>query len=388
MKGKTFLVLLVAAAVLVGLAFFRFSDRRQAGDTNMGQKLFSDLPVNRVARVTIADAENSVTLVKGDKTWEVQERSGYPADFGQLRDVVVKLSRLKIGRSFTGSDESLLRLSLLDPSAAAEKGRGTRLTLEDSSGEVLAEVILGQTRQTDDGGSGGQYLKKMDSDTVFLVDGSFRFLKTAPSDWLDDEILDIKADDVASVACYAGSQADPVYTLTRPGKGEAPQMAPVPSGRSVDTAKIEQVFDALAPLTLDDVAAADEKNPKENGADVRKLVYRLYDGRQITLFPESDGNENYRVRVTAEQIQGQTADTDAAGAESTAGGDDQSDKDSEAKAADVETEAEAPQVKTAEQINEDLRPWVFLIKKWQYDSLITQPDALLENVEEKTDQAS
>ena len=37
-------------------------------------------------------------------------------------------------------------------------------------------------------------------------------------------------------------------------------------------------------------------------------------------------------------------------------------------------------IKTAQQIDEDVRPWVFTIKKWQFDSLITQPEMLLEEV--------
>ena len=329
-------------------------------------------------------AQHSVTLLKGDNAWQVQERSGYPADFGELRDMVVKLSRLKIGRSFAGSPESLTRLSLLAPSATEAKGRGTQMTLKDASGKVLVDIILGQTRETDGGGSGGQYLKKADGDTVYLVDNSFRFLKTAPDEWLQKQILDIKADDVASVTCYAGDHPDPVYALTRPEKGKAPQMAPVPKGRSVDSAKIDQVFDALGPLTMDDVAAADKNQASPDAGD-RRLVYRLFDGRQITLFPESDGKEIYRLRVTAEDVAGQTAVVEKA--ESTPG-DKEKSKPSDTAATESKPDAEAPVVKTAKQLNDELSPWMFLVKKWQFDSFITQPDALLETVEKKGDKSS
>lgn len=351
----------------------------------MGQTLFGDLPVNQVASVTLADADNKVTLVKGDRTWQVEQRSGYPADFGQLRDMVVKLSRLKVGRSFTGTTQSLVRLSLLAPSAEEKEGRGTRMTLKDSSGKVLADVILGQVRQTDEGGSGGQYLKKADDNTVFLVDGSFRFLKTAPTEWLQDEILNIKADNVASVTCYAGNNPDPVYTLARPEKGKAPQMSPLPSDRNVDSAKIDQVFDALAPLTLDDVATADD-NTKPGGAGDQRLVYRLYDGRQITLFPESGGKENYQVRVMAEEIAAETTGDDNAAVTTTAN--QEPDKASVKGGEESKTDASVPVVKTAKQINDELGPWVFSVKKWQFDSFITQPDGLLESVEKKEDQSS
>jgi hypothetical protein len=107
MKGKTFLILLVAAGLLLALWFFRVGKDEHTGQVKMGDKLFADLPVNAVTTVTIADSENKVVLIKGDKVWQVEGRNGYPADFDELRELVVKLSRLKIGRSFPASAESL-----------------------------------------------------------------------------------------------------------------------------------------------------------------------------------------------------------------------------------------------------------------------------------------
>jgi hypothetical protein len=370
MKGKTFLILLVAAGLLVGLWFLRSADEKDTGMVKMGEKLFADLPVNAVASMTIADAENKVTLVKGDKVWQVKDRDGYPANFDEIRDTVVKLSRLKVGRSFSASPESLTRLSLLAPSASDTSGVGKQVTLKDGSGQLITDIILGQNRETGSGGSGGQYLKKTDSETVFLVDGSFRFLKTDPAQWLNKEILDVSAEEVASVVCYAGDSKKPVYTLSRSKKGEAAQMTPVPPGRTVDAAKVDQVFDALAPLTLDDVRAGDATPAKVESDDIR-LVYQLYDGRQISIFPASDGKDSYTLRVMAEDS---IAPTQVA------------DEPPASQPADEKTpagETAAPALKTAQQLNDALRPWVFSLKKWQFDSFITQPEALLEEAKEK-----
>ncbi len=374
MKGKTFLILLVAAGVLVALSFLHFGAKKHSGEIKMGEKLFADLQVNTVASLTIADSENKVTLVKGDTVWQVEERNGYPANFDELRDMVVNLSRLKIGRSFIGSTESLARLSLMAPSASDPSARGKQVTLKDPSGKILADVILGQIRKTDGGGDGGQYLKKADADTVFLVDGNFRFLKTAPSQWLEKEILDVKADQVASVTCYAGDAPTPIYALVRPEKGEAARLTPVLTGRTADPAKIEQVFDALAPLTLDDVRSVAAKPPLEK-TDRFRLVYHLYDGRQITILPDFDGKESYTLQVAVAQSKAQT---DAAEAiePATEGGETRGGDSAEQKQA-------APVMKTAQELNEQLNPWVFSVKKWQFDSFITQPESLLEEVKKE-----
>ena len=369
MKAKTFLILLLAAGLLVALALLRFGEDDKRAGLGMGEKLFADLPVNQVAAVTVADAENQATLVKGEKVWQVEARSGYPADFEELRDMVVKLSRLKVGRSFSGSAESLERLSLLPPSDPNASARGRQITLKDASGKVLADILLGKSREAENGG-GGQYLKKADDDTVYLVDGDFRFLKTDPAEWLEKEILNIKGDTVASVACYLGNDASPLYTLSRPEPGQDARMTPVPQARSADQAKIDQVLDALAPLTLDDVQPAE--TPSAAAADRHRLVFDLYDGRQISVYPAFDGKDRYTLQVAARDTgNAETANKPGANAEPS---DDAAAEKTQADSADV------PAPKTAQQINDALSPWVFTIKKWQFDSLITQPEALLEEV--------
>jgi hypothetical protein len=367
MKAKTFLILLVAAGLLAALALLRFGEDDQRAGLGMGDKLFADLPVNQVAVVIVADAQNQTTLTKGAAVWQVEARNGYPADFDELRDTIVKLSRLTIGRSFSGSAESLVRLSLLPPSDPNASARGQQITLKDGSGEILADILLGKARETDNGG-GGQYLKKVDEDTVYLVDGDFRFLKTEPTEWLEKDILNIKADAIESVACYLGDDASPRYVLSRPEPGQDARLTSVPQGRTADQAKIDQVLDALAPLTLDDVRAAG--TPPAAAPDQYRLVYSLYDGRQITVFPALDGEDKYTVQIAARQ----TDKPDISGntAVNVAGNDDASSQDAQADG------SKTPPAKTAQQINDALSPWVFTIKKWQFDSLITQPDILLE----------
>ena len=56
MKGKPFLTVLVVTGLLAALWFFRFGTEEHTGAVKMGDKLFTDLPVNAVATVTIADS--------------------------------------------------------------------------------------------------------------------------------------------------------------------------------------------------------------------------------------------------------------------------------------------------------------------------------------------
>jgi len=382
MKSRTFLLLLVVTGVLAALAFFRFGGVDQKGAGPMGQELLADLPVNQVAKVEIIDAENEVTLVKGETVWQVEERNGYPADFDELRKLVVKLSKVKIGRTFAGTTDSIARLSLASPRKDGAKGKGKQIILQNESGDTLADVIVGETRKSEAGTGGGQYLKKSEADDVYLVDEGFPFLKASPPEWLKKEVLNIGSDDVASVTCYAGKERSPLYALSRPQKGETAQLNPVPEGRKENRSKIDQVFDALSPLTLEDVESADQMEDIDPTEQIR-LVYRLYDGREVTVLPKASDGDSYTVRLRAKEVDpaikvSQQDTPDAASEDETATSEEEPGEETEAESAENKKD-----IKSAVQLDEEMRPWIFTIKKWQYDSLITDPELLLEEKEKK-----
>jgi hypothetical protein len=199
---------------------------------------------------------------------------------------------------------------------------------------------------------------------------------------LKKEILDLKADDIASVTCYAGAAQTPVYKLTRPKKGANAQLTPLPKGRQADMAKIDQVLEALSPLNLDDVkAGGSNAQAAESGGP--RLVYRLYDGRQITIYPAATGKDSYTVRIAAEAVAPEESTPETKPAQA-------SEKDAEegkAQAAETAPADKAatvsPAPKTVQQLNEAFGPWVFMIKKWQFDSFIAQPAGLLKEMPKK-----
>jgi hypothetical protein len=156
-------------------------------------------------------------------------------------------------------------------------------------------------------------------------------------------------------------------------------LAPLPRGRSADTTKIDQVMEALSPLNLDDVKAGDGKPPAV-GSGGSRLVYRLYDGRQVSIYPEHDGTDSYSVRVAAETVQTKTGAPAAKAPEKAA--DDGNTKTGKGEAA-AKPAAASPPPPTAQQLNAELGPWVFSIKKWQYNSFITQPASLLKELPKK-----
>jgi hypothetical protein len=436
MKLKSLLILLVITSVLAGLSTLMLRPKKTA-QTKIGALLFPDLPVNQVARMTLTNTESSVTLVKGSAVWQVENRYGYPADFDQIIDFVRKFSKLKVGRSFEGNAETLARLHLIDPtssqtvseesvsqesvseesvsqesaseesatqesatqeSATQESGAqksGTRVQLADAEGKAIATYILGSTRSADSG-SGGQYLRQADSTTVYLVDESFRFLKKKPAEWIQQNLLDIEEAEVRQVACYPAGADKPRFTVSRPEKGKPAALMEVPKDRKADPVKIEQLFGALAPLKIKDIAA-ERQVPAPAMEDALHLTYTLYNGQQIHIFPHKVGdgdNAHYELKAFVtyqappEDAAAGAAAKPAANAAEEAAADtaQKASSDTDQNTATPEEE-KAPTAEEVQALTDDLGAklggWTFLIEEWQYKSFITEVGGLLEEVKKE-----
>jgi hypothetical protein len=415
MKLKSLLILLVITTVLAGLSTLMLRPKKTQ-QTKIGTLLFTDLPVNEVARMTLTNTGSSVTLVKGSEVWQVENRYGYPADFDQIIDFVRKFSKLKIGRSFEGNSETLARLQLIDPTspqtvsqegasqerATQESGAqksGTRIQLADAEGKEIATYILGSTRSTDSG-SGGQYLRQADSTTVYLVDESFRFLKKKPAEWIQQNLVDIKEAEVRQVACYPAGADKPRFSVSRPEKGKPAALKEVPKDRKADPVKIEQLFGALAPLRIKDIAG-ERQVPAQAMEDALHLTYTLYNGQQIHIFPHKVGdgdNAHYELKAfVTYQAPPEEAVSEAvakAVAKAAAKAAEDATADTAQKAStDTDqntTKPEEEKAPTAEEVQaqaDDLAAklggWTFLIEEWQWKSLITEVTGLLKEVKKE-----
>lgn len=411
MKLKSLLILLVITTVLAGLSTLMLRPQKNE-HTEIGAPLLPDLPANEVARMTLTSPDSSVVLVKGSDVWQVESRYGYAADFDQISEFVRKFSKLKIGRSFEGSPETLARLQLIDPTtseaatqASGSQKSGTRVQMSTADGKAIAAYILGSPRSTDSG-SGGQYLRQADGSTVYLVDESFRFLKKKAAEWLQHDVLNIKEAEVRQVTCYPAGDGQPRFTVSRSEKGKPATLLEVPKDRKADPAKIEQLVGALAPLKIKDIAG-ERQVPAPTEGDGLHLAYVLYNGQQIHIYPRKVGEgEEARYELQAfvtyqapPAEEAASTDTAAAaggdasaGANASASADDEKsadqtavEKPDKATTGSAEEKAEddkAPSAEEVQALTDDLAAklsgWTFLVEEWQWKSLITEVNGLLE----------
>ena len=155
MNRKQFLILMIALVVLggVGLGLFwqDIAAYRSTG-AKIGARLLPNLKLADVAYIQVRDARNVATLARKDNRWVVEERGGYPANFQEISDVVIKLIELKVVQSEEIGASLLPRVGLAPPpekpAADAKEDKtkeiGTRVEMKDAAGKTLATLTLGK----------------------------------------------------------------------------------------------------------------------------------------------------------------------------------------------------------------------------------------------------
>ncbi|MCR9246556.1 MAG: DUF4340 domain-containing protein [bacterium] len=218
-------VILGGAAVLAIVA-------ASIGPETVRQDLFSDegeeffpgftAPDNAVElEVTQFNADKasaSKFAVRRDKEgrWTIPSHGGYPAD---AKDSMGKAAAMLIGltkqRAVSDRKDDHANYSVRDPLDASNdvEGRGTRVTMKDTAGNVLADLIVGKEL---DGKLDVYYVREPEKRRTYStkLDGE---LSTKFSDWIETDLLKAKAFDIQSIT-FDNYSIDEVANRIVPGE--------------------------------------------------------------------------------------------------------------------------------------------------------------------------
>lgn len=200
MKSKKILWLFVLALILVGAAYW--TKRTPGGAVGpAGTPLLPGLDVNSVAAIEIAEGGEILRLARLDDVWCVTNSFNYPADFGRLAQRLISLRDVKIGQVQRGMSldaEDLKQVSFFD-----------------AQGSRLGGLTIGAGRQGASAGdqpyyrpASGRFLSRDGDKTVFLVKESLDEWNADASGWLDSEIINLSASDIAKIEIGRASGAD------------------------------------------------------------------------------------------------------------------------------------------------------------------------------------
>lgn len=307
MKQKQILGLGAVAVVLMGLAVYLSESRKPAEEAPVAGPLAPGLEagLNEVNQVVVqAAGGETITLKRGDAGWGVEEKQGYAADVGKLRELLLNLAQAQRIEAKTAVEASYPVLGVQDVEA---EGASNVLLRVAGAGPELA-VILGQNNSR----GAGTFVRLQGETQSWLVDRNLAAEKTA-SDWLQRDLMDIAANRITGVEVQPPEGGPVQIEANSGGEGDF-RVANLPDGREPASAFVSDATAGfLAGLRIDDVRRAEGYAPAED-AEATTASFRTREGVLVAVKAHTQGAETWASfevsldeQAAAERIQGEQA---------------------------------------------------------------------------------
>lgn len=380
MNSRTLLVLLAAAlAAIVAAAVLSQRNAPRQGDAS-GDRLLPALgeQINDVRRVSLERDGDGTTLERSGRGWTVVEKSGYPADSGKLRTLLMALAEARLVEAKTSSPDRYPELGVQDAGAGSDS---LSLQLEGPADEVRLLIGKPPAHGT------GTYVRRAGQAQSWLVSSPLE-PSARPDDWLDKELADIASIRIAHIEIVRPDGARIEATRAHAGDPDL-ALADIPPGRTAARFEVNDLASALAGLRFEDVRPAAGTAVPDHPLEAR---FTLFDGTRITLEAwDEEGRTWARLAVDAGPPPGTGNDTgpadgdttetdtdagpgeppaaDAAAAEADSSGPDEPDPATvAARAAELET------------LRRRFDGWVFALPSYKFSALDKEPEQLLESL--------
>lgn len=371
------LILLLVLVVVLGGAGIMLHNRQksswQGANPAAGKKLLGDFPVNDVVHIEVKQGTNDLNLAKKDETWRVRERNDYPANYSQIRDLLIKLGDLKIVQSEPVGQSQLARLQLVPGTAT---NSATVVDFKDKNDKSIRSLLLGKKDmqksnrpspmgEMDDDESGGwprgRYVKVgADSKDVILISDALANVDTKPDPWLNKDFFKVEKMRSVAVNFPVATNSWKISRETETGEWKLADAKPT---EQLDNSKATGVGNSLSSPSFNDVSLA---KPEDLGLDKPTTVtLDTFDNFTYTLKVGQKTNDTLPLIVSV------AADLPK---ERTPGKDEKpEDKDK------LDKEFKEKQKKLEEKLNQEkaYEKWTYLVSNWTLDSLLKERSQLL-----------
>src|SRR5436190_11118412 len=147
MSRKQFFVVLAALAFIGGAGLVLFHRHEQLwtnSATKTGGSLMPGFKFNEVAAIHV-QGNSDFNVVRDNGIWRVPERHNYPANFRQIRQLLMNMRDLKVVQSEPVGPSQLERVDLNPPGRSP--GGGTLLEFKDAHGKTLDSLLVGKEHE-------------------------------------------------------------------------------------------------------------------------------------------------------------------------------------------------------------------------------------------------
>jgi hypothetical protein len=386
-KNNLPLLVGVTAAVL-GLGFWLNQARAPKSDVLLNKPLVEGIAeqINNITGIKITGPENKVIadLNRGLKGWVVSNRADYPADFGKIREFVLKVSESKIKEAKTSNPELFGKLGLED--LAQKDAKGVRFEINGLKTPV--NVLVGSFSSA---GGEGHFVRRGDEQQSYLASGNFR-PETNESAWLNAEVVNIGSPRIRRVDTTLADGK--VLSIEKVDSTAADySVLNIPKGRELSSPSVgNTIATTLDALRLDDVMKP-EAAPAPAGGTYKSrfltqegLVITLegyeIDGKSYAKFSAELDSTQSEIYLATEQVKAENE------AKAKAQPVPQADAEGKTKAPESEptpafdaakfrTDKLAELNKQVSEINERTSGWVYVIPSWKFANVKKTMDELL-----------
>ncbi len=296
MQHKGLVALVAVMVVAVALAAVVTRTTGPQPDPLAGRPVLPEAAsrLGDVGRVALVHGDQKTTLVRDGEKWSIEERGGYAANVNKVRQALLGLGDLTYVEPKTAKAASYPRLEVED--AGGKDSKSTMVTLADTKGALMGDIITGKHRDDQlGGGEGGVYVRKPGRPQSWLARGKLD-LAGNTADWLDKTLLDLPG---AQVKQLVLTQADgSSITIGRDKAGDKLALAGMPKDKKL---KYDSILDdaagTLGGLSLDDVQPAKDFAFPTSGVSHAQFV--AFNGETIAIdLADKDGKSWAKITAT------------------------------------------------------------------------------------------
>ncbi len=208
-ETKRTIQFLIAAVASIGLAAFASwtsSPSQVAGYGKVGQPFFEEFTnPNEATAVRVLSYNETTATTKPftvelkDGAWRLPSFNGYPADgkdrLAKLATALIGTTRAAVASKLKSDHERFGVIDPQDEKAESLKGRGKRVTLFKAGEIAIADLIIGNKVE---GQEGRHYVRRADEDQTYVADLKID-LSTKFSDWVEADLLKLEKDNLTKI---------------------------------------------------------------------------------------------------------------------------------------------------------------------------------------------
>lgn len=260
MNRKQLLItsILCAVVLILGIvAYYRQSSSWETSLDARDREIVKNFDVNKVNKVKIKNASAFLNVLKKDSVWRVNEKSGYPADFQAVSDILNSIAEMKTVRKIDAGKEQFAKFELIEPGKGAASG--TIVELYDKDNVKMFALLLGKQHKAkgqdnpyfDSSYPDGRYLMLLDGkNKVVLIADPLDMLQPSIQAWLSKDFIRIEG--IASVS-MTFSQKQNNWKISRKAVSDRFTLEGIKKNDTPDEKCIYNISELLTRLSFADV---------------------------------------------------------------------------------------------------------------------------------------